>query len=354
MKTLTVALSKRSYPIHISRCDFVHSARVLLRLCKEDRIFIITQPRIRRLYGDVVARVLGKSIKIHWLIFPDGEKNKTLSTVEKLLTELSRHGATRNSFVLAFGGGVVGDVTGFVAAVYMRGMAFAQMPTTLLAKVDSSVGGKTGVDLKTGKNLVGAFYQPKAVFIHTDFLKSLPRREFLCGLAEVIKYGVIADAKFFDFLEHNREKILRLDEKSLLHIILRSCAIKANVVRRDEKESSLRAILNYGHTLGHAVEALTGFDRIKHGEAVAMGMAFAARLAVHLGRLHAKSLARIENLIRDYGLPTAWPELSQKKYLAAMMKDKKAGQKNIKFILPQKIGKVDIVPLTLKEIAPCL
>ena len=354
MTTLRVALSKRSYNIHISSWNLKHSVGVLKSLLVEDRLFILTNALVAKRYRGVVDKAFSSHFKTEWIVIGDGERFKTLATVEQILTELSKRGATRNSFLLGLGGGVVGDIAGFVAAIYMRGIDFAQMPTTLLSQVDSSVGGKTGVDLKTGKNLAGAFYQPKAVFIHTDFLKTLPRREFLCGLAEVIKYGVIRDEKFFAKLEKNASKILTQNAREIFHLIRRSLEIKAEIVAQDEKEASLRVILNYGHTLGHAIEMLTGFSRIKHGEAVAMGMVFAAQLSYEIGKCSQDVPERVTGILKTYGLPSAWPKISPSKYVAAIRKDKKASTQNIKFILPTKIGKVDIVPLPAEVIKKCL
>lgn len=354
MTTLSVALGERSYDVLISPWDLSHSARALKRLLTEDRIFVLTNTTIAKRYRGVVDKSFSSHFKTEWIVISDGERFKTLATAERVLTELSKRGATRSSFLLGLGGGVVGDMAGFVAAIYMRGIDFAQMPTTLLSQVDSSVGGKTGVDLKTGKNLVGAFYQPKAVFIHTDFLKTLPRREFLCGLAEVIKYGVIRDEKFFARLEKNAPKILAQKDGEISYFIRRSLEIKAEVVAKDEKEADLRAILNYGHTLGHAIETLTGFSRIRHGEAVAMGMAFAAQLSCKLERCAKDVPERIIEILKAYGLPSEWPKLSPSKYAAAIRKDKKASTRNIKFILPIKIGKVDVVPLSAEVIQKCL
>lgn len=353
MRTLKVQLPQNSYSIHISAWDLTHTAKQLQKICKENILFIVTNHKIRKLYQKKIQKHF-KSLELKWISIPDGERYKNLTTCEKILTQLTKKGAHRGSTLMALGGGVVGDITGFVAATYMRGIAYVQMPTTLLAQVDSSVGGKTGVDLSTGKNLVGAFYQPRAVFIHTDFLKTLNKREFRCGLAEVIKYGIIWDAKFFSYLKKNAQKILNLQPQALGHIIKTSCQIKAQVVKKDEKEQSLRAILNFGHTLGHAIEAATGFHKIKHGEAVAMGMVFAAKLSHQLQYSHKDHSYDVMSILKLFSLPTQPPKIVSSLYLKAMRNDKKSTGKNIKFILIKKIGKVDIVPLTLKEIQACL
>jgi 3-dehydroquinate synthase len=352
MKPLRVSITERPYDIAISRWDLSASAQTLRRYAREDRIFIITNPLIKRLYQKRLETLFnrGKQLLPHWLTLPDGERYKNLSTCERLLTRLSVRRATRASLILALGGGVVGDVAGFVAATYMRGIDFIQMPTTLLAQVDSAVGGKTGVDLVTGKNLVGAFYQPRAVLIHTDFLKTLQRRELACGLAEVVKYGAIRDAALFALLEKRAPDILALQPKVIATIIRRSCAIKAGVVGRDEKEAGERAVLNFGHTLGHAIEMLSGFSRIQHGEAVAMGMVFAARLSCRLGHCREDLSERVAALLRRLGLPTQMPRYPARRYAAAIRKDKKSTKSGIKFILLARLGRAEPVSLPVKEI----
>jgi len=354
MKSLKVNIPNHSYSIYIAKWDLKHTLKILKNIVTDNKLFIITNNKIKNLYQKNIESFFSKELKIIWLSIPDGEQYKNLKTCESLLTKLSHNQAHRNSTLMALGGGVIGDITGFVAATYMRGIQYVQMPTTLLAQVDSSVGGKTGVDLKTGKNLVGAFYQPKAVFIHTDFLKSLPMRELQCGLAEVIKYGVIWDANLFSYLEKNAKKITNLNSKSIEFIIFKSCAIKAQVVKKDEKESSLRAILNFGHTLGHAIEALYHFKKIKHGEAVAMGMVFAAKLSFNLKHSPVDETPKIEGLLKKFDLKTTMPKFTKTQYQDAILRDKKTQGKIIKFILLKKIGKVNIVPLFIKEIKQCL
>lgn len=354
MKTLSVHVAPQPYQIFIGRDCFTNTIAQLKKIAKEDRLFILTNTKIKKLYQKRINEVFSTVFKVHWLIIPDGEQFKNLSTCEKILLQLSKKEATRDSLLIAFGGGVVGDIGGFVAATYMRGIGYVQMPTTLLAQVDSSVGGKTGVDLPTGKNLVGAFYQPKAVFIDIDFLNTLPKREFLCGMAEVIKYGVIWDASFFSFLQKNVHKILNLDPRSLAFMINRCLEIKAHVVGEDEKESSLRAILNYGHTLGHAIEALKNFTGIKHGEAVAIGMVYAAKLADTLQYTKTPMQTRLTDLLCQYGLPVKWPKYAKKDYVTVMKRDKKSTKTAIKFIMPIQIGEVKIVPLPVEEILQCL
>jgi 3-dehydroquinate synthase len=354
MQKLHVPIKGAPYSITINTWDDKHLASTLSAHIKDDRLFIITNPKLKRLYAKRLEKALPKGVTLCWLLMPEGEKYKTLATCEKLHVALSKNGASRQSLILAFGGGVVGDVAGFVAATYMRGIACIQMPTSLLAMVDSSVGGKTGVDLPTGKNLVGAFFQPKAVIIFTDVLKTLPARELHCGLAEVIKYGCICDKPFFKFLEAHAQQILAGDPKVIASVILRCCAIKAQVVGADEKETGLRAILNFGHTLGHAIEALTGFDQIKHGEAIAMGMVFAAKLSHNLGFSSVDESPEIIRLLKAFKLPTAWPKYTASAYASAMSKDKKATGQSVKFVLLKKIGRVTIVPLLTKELVKCL
>lgn len=349
MKTLKLKLAQNSYPIFINP-SLAFCAQTLKKNLKSEPLFIMSHKRLLNLYKKDLAKAF-RPFKCEWITIPEGEKHKTLSTCEKLLTELSQKGATRESTLLAFGGGIVGDITGFVASIYMRGISFFQMPTTLLAQVDSSVGGKTGVDLKTGKNLAGRFHQPKAVFICTPFLKSLPQKEFTNGMAEVIKAGLIQSPKLIKFLKTNAKAIQQT--KNLEHLIFESVKIKAKIVEKDEKEAGLRAILNYGHTLGHAIEALTDFKTFKHGEAVAMGLSFAAHLSDCLG--HSKSLHKeVVALLNLFDLPSAWPRFEKRNYETALSKDKKSSAQKIRFILGAKVGKVDIVPLKLKEIVKWL
>ncbi|GFP28374.1 3-dehydroquinate synthase, partial [Candidatus Hakubella thermalkaliphila] len=287
------------------------------------------------------------------VIIPDGEKYKDISIVQKIYGELLRHRLDRKSTLIALGGGVIGDITGFVASTYMRGIDYIQIPTTLLAHVDSSVGGKTGVNHKLGKNMLGTFYQPKLVWIDIDTLKTLPQKELLAGLAEVIKYGVIWDAKLFAFLENNRDKILRLDKKSLTHIIKRSGEMKAAVVSKDEKEAGMRAILNYGHSIGHAIETATGHNKYLHGEALAIGMHIEARLAEKLGIVSEISVRKIKSLIDSYCLPSETPsKIDVNSLLASMQLDKKAVAGELKFILPERIGKVRIQLLPFPQKLP--
>lgn len=354
MPILNVKLPQSKYNIHIIKWNLDLVAREIKTLVSSEKIFIITNKTIAKLYQQKIQKAFSKSFDLEWLVIPDGEQFKTLNTCEKLHETLSRKGAHRKSTLIALGGGVVGDITGFVAATYMRGIDFIQMPTTLLAQVDSSVGGKTGVDLKTGKNLVGAFHQPRAVFILTDFLKTLPTREFKCGLAEVIKYGIIWDATFFTFLEKNAPSILKLDAEILTHLIATSCLIKTKIVQKDEKEANLRAILNFGHTLGHALETTTGYKTLKHGEAVALGMLFALRLSNELGLTQKDLTPRLDNLLAKLQISLRLPKINITQVMTAISTDKKITSKNIRFILIPKLGKSIIKELDLKVVQTCL
>jgi len=297
-----------------------------------------------------------------------GERHKTLSQASRIYDRLVEVKAHRDSFIISLGGGVVGDITGFVAATYMRGVDYAQVPTTLLSQVDASVGGKTGVDHAKGKNLIGVFYQPKFVFIDVRTLTTLPEKELKTGLAEVIKYGVIEDADFFKFLEANshhlntrafeEEETMRASLKVWHTIVVESCKIKARIVSQDERESGLRMILNYGHTIGHAIETLTHYEKYTHGEAVSIGMVCAASIAKKMGRLDRQSFGRIKDLLDKLGLPTMVERLSARRIIDALSVDKKIRNGRMQFVLPTRIGKVEIrnnVPMkvvkkVLKEI----
>jgi 3-dehydroquinate synthase len=274
---------------------------------------------------------------------PAGETAKSIRSVEMCYDALAKHRLERGSFIVALGGGVVGDLAGFVAATYLRGIAFVQAPTTLLAQVDSSVGGKVGVNLKAGKNLVGSFHQPRRVFCDLDTLRTLPSREYRSGLAEVIKYGIIYDAALFRRLERDLEKLLRRDTKTLADVVARCCEIKADVVGKDETEGGLRAILNFGHTIGHALEATAGYGKYLHGEAIAIGQVAAAELSERLMGLPAKDVERIRELLSRAGLPVnlKLSASQRRKLLAAMKLDKKVSGGEVKFVLARRIGKVE-------------
>jgi len=341
--------STRPRPIRVRSAsgDYaVHCERGLLRrfgleiagLGEFSSLHLISSRNVWRSLGASLRRGFPKRAKLRIHLMHDGEAAKNLSTVGKLVRSLVRAGADRKSLLIAVGGGVVGDVAGFAAACYLRGVALVQVPTTLVAQVDSSVGGKTGVNLPEGKNLVGTFYPPRMVLVDPEALATLPEREFRGGLAEVIKYGVIADAKLFAFLESDMSAILKRDPAALAHVILRSLQIKAEVVSRDEKESRLREILNFGHTFGHALESTTRYKRFQHGEAIAWGMMCAALLGHEVIAMPAIAVSRIVALIRQIGPLPAWPKVSAKLLLEAMRMDKKARAGKLRFVLAPRIG----------------
>jgi len=343
MRELNVGLGERSYPILIQHGLMDRIGEELHKNSFAKRYGIVADDNVAGLFGErLLTSLLKSNIQAEIITFPRGEESKNLATISELSSTLARRGFDRKDGLLALGGGVTGDITGFLAACYMRSIPFAQVPTTLLAQVDSSVGGKTGVDIPEGKNLVGAFYQPKAVFIDSQVLQGLPQSELLNGLAEVIKYGIIYDRDFFSFLEMSCKNILALDLQVLEDVIARCCKIKAAVVETDEKESDLRRILNFGHTIGHAVEAVSGY-RLAHGSAVAMGMAAAAELAVLKGILNPREKERIMNLLQEFGLPVAIPEeYDRKRIQELLLADKKTIGGRVFFVLPTTIGKVII------------
>ena len=330
--SITVELGERSYPIFIGK-GLLGSSFNLARYVDGQDCLVVTNETVAPLYLDAVkANLRGKSVAS--ISLPDGEQFKTLDTVQSILDVLVGSAANRDAAIVALGGGVVGDIAGFAAACYMRGIDFVQVPTTLLAQVDSSVGGKTGVNHPGGKNLIGAFHQPRAVLIDTDTLKRLPDRELKAGLAEVIKYGAIADAEFFAWLEDNIEALVTRDPQALATAIQRSCELKAEVVAEDEREAGRRAILNYGHTFGHAIERCQGYGEWLHGEAVAAGMVMAAKLS----GLDVDATGRLSTLIRNAGLPTSPPAIPADELLEAMGLDKKVQQKRLRFVLLKGLG----------------
>ena len=311
---------------------------------KPSRSIIITHPSIRNLFGEKIESGLAAaSIASGFIEVPEGEASKSLKQVEFIYDRMLEMHCDRKSALIALGGGVVGDLTGFIAATYQRGISFIQIPTTLLAQVDSSVGGKTAVNHPRGKNMIGAFYQPKLVVIDLDTLQTLPKKEFRAGLSEVVKYGIIADAKLFNFIENNIEEILSLKSKSLEHIIETSCSIKARVVEKDELENRHRMILNFGHTFGHSIETLTNYTKYLHGEALAIGMVEAAWLSVETGRCGEDLPMRITSLLKKIGLPTQSPGLKPKDLIESMYHDKKTTHNKLRFILAKDIGSIEIV-----------
>ena len=336
LTNLVVDLGERSYPIRIGH-GLLGSPGLLDEYIPGKQAFIVTNEAVRDRYLDPLLSSL-PSVAADCMCIGDGEAFKTLDTYATLMDRLIAGGHNRTTVVIALGGGVIGDVAGFVAATYQRGVAFIQVPTTLLALVDSSVGGKTAVNHPRGKNLIGAFYQPRCVIADIGTLETLPPRELRAGLAEVIKYGVIYDAAFFDWLSVNLERLLALDAEALIHAVAKSCRIKAAVVQADERETGLRAILNFGHTFGHALESLTGYEELLHGEAVAIGMVMAADLSSRWGKLPREQARRIKDLIARAGLPVTPPPLSADAMLEAMSMDKKVVDGRIRLVLTDAIG----------------
>ncbi len=343
MRIVKVPLGSRSYSIKVGDGLLPQLGAECAQLKLGQRCAVITDANVGRHFAKTAMKSLAASgFEAVLVTVPAGEKSKRLAMVEKCYDALAAHRLERKSFIVALGGGVVGDLAGFVAATYLRGIPFVQVPTTLLAQVDSSVGGKTGVNLKAGKNLAGAFYQPQLVLCDLDTLKALPRREFVSGLAEVIKYGVIYDAVLFAQLERNLPKLLQRDMGTLKAIIARCCEIKADVVGQDETESGLRAILNFGHTIGHAIENSSGYGKYLHGEAIAIGQVAAAQLSHKILGLPTRDVERIGKLFQQAGLPVKirLDAARRKKLFAAMKLDKKVSGGEVKFVLAEKIGKV--------------
>ena len=343
MRIVNVPLGARSYEINIGPGLLSELGRHCAGLKLGSRCAIISDRNVAPRFSKAAQLSLKKAGFDSVLItVPTGETAKSLKVVQQCYDALAKHRLERKSFIVALGGGVVGDLAGFVAATYLRGVAFVQVPTTLLAQVDSSVGGKVGVNLKAGKNLVGSFHQPRLVLCDIDVLKTLPLREFRAGLAEVIKYGIIYDAALFTRLEKDLPKLLKRDAKTLTEIIARCCEIKADVVGQDETESGLRAILNFGHTIGHAIENISGYGKYLHGEAISIGQVAAAGISIALLQLPAEDAVRMEALFRAAGLPThiRLPGAQRKRLFAAMRLDKKVSAGEIKFVLAKRIGEV--------------
>lgn len=336
--SLQVELGDRSYPIEIGQ-RLLLDGELIARQIKGKQVVIVTNTVVAPLYLDVLrSSLLSAGKSVIEIILPDGEEEKNWSNLMVIFDRLLIEKCDRKTTLIALGGGVIGDLTGYAASAYMRGVPFVQIPTTLLAQVDSSVGGKTGINHPLGKNMIGAFYQPQAVIADITTLQTLPRRELSAGLAEVIKYGAVIDAAFFDWLEANIGKLMTRDSAALAYAIQRSCEIKADVVRQDEREGGLRAILNFGHTFGHAIESGLGYGVWLHGEAVGCGMIMAANLSHRLGYIDAVALDRVSALIQAAGLPTVAPDLGAARWLELMQVDKKNEDGQIKFILMTKLG----------------
>jgi 3-dehydroquinate synthase len=339
MNTVTVALGDRSYPIHIGQRALDELPTLLAELGEFSAAAVVTDSNVGPFYADrTVALTLEAGLKTVSCTLPAGEEYKRLDQIERLCGEFLEARLDRSSLIIALGGGVVGDVAGFAAASFMRGIRFIQIPTTIVAQVDSSVGGKTGVNHALGKNIIGAFHQPSAVLIDMTLLRTLPDREFRAGLAEVVKYGVIADAALFDHMYENAETILRKDLSALEYPVWRSCEIKAAIVSEDEREEGRRAILNYGHTFGHGIEAATHYTQFLHGEAVSLGMHAAGVLARDLGLVDEAFVERQRACLDACGLPVSWAEIPVDETLVAMKRDKKVRGGTMKFIVASGMG----------------
>lgn len=351
MSLLTVKLPENSYDILIEQALLNETGARCLAAGLTGRAAIITNNTVDSLYGDTVRSSLSKAgYEVSTVKIEDGEEFKNQATLNLVYDALINAGIDRKSFIVALGGGVVGDLAGFAAATYLRGIPFVQLPTTLLAQVDSSVGGKTAIDHPQGKNLIGAFYQPRLVLIDTDTLNTLPKREFLAGMAEVVKYGVVIDSSFFDYLEKNISPILMMEPKLLKIVIYNCCRIKAAIIEQDEKESGLREVLNYGHTLGHALETLSDYRSLVHGEAVAIGMVLAARISADRQHCNQDDFARISGLINKIGLSVTAPLAEKSKLLDTLLKDKKSRNGSINFICNSGIGAHVVEKLSPQDI----
>lgn len=338
IQTLQVALGDRAYSIHIG-ANIITQADLILPHLKRKQVAIVTNTTVAPLYLNKLAQPLRDAgVSVIEIILPDGEAYKNSDTLNLIYDALLKNRCERSTTLIALGGGVIGDLTGYAAATYLRGVPFIQIPTTLLSQVDSSVGGKTGINHPLGKNMIGAFYQPKVVLADIETLKTLPAREFSAGVAEVIKYGLIRDADFFDWLETNISKLMALDEAVITYAIYRSCKNKAEVVVADEHEAGERALLNLGHTFGHAIENGMGYGVWLHGEAVAAGTMLAADLSQRLGWLNANEVKRMHALLSASNLPLRAPNLGVEKYLDLMGMDKKVVDGKIRLVLQQGIG----------------
>ncbi|HOE95275.1 MAG TPA: 3-dehydroquinate synthase [Candidatus Sumerlaeota bacterium] len=351
-----VALDERSYPIVIDADWLDRIGAALAPYFPPRPCTLVTNPTVGRHHAEGVRRALAEAgYRVSICEIPDGEEHKNVASLTRIWDHMLRERHTRESGIVALGGGVVGDIAGFAAATLLRGIAFIQLPTTLLAMVDSSVGGKTGINHEAGKNLIGAFWQPVFVGIDLRMLETLPDEELRSGMAEVIKHGIIADRAMFEFLEQHIERALDRDPHVLAYLVRRSCEIKADVVARDEREEGLRAILNFGHTFGHAAEALSNYNQIRHGEGVAMGMVAAMRLAARRGVVGDEEARRVEQLCRRAGLPTRLLPFSAEQYWRLMGSDKKVRDGRVRFVLPTRLGHVEVyADVGRDEVEACL
>ncbi|WP_351015344.1 3-dehydroquinate synthase [Shewanella sp. AC91-MNA-CIBAN-0169] len=358
MQQIQVQLGDRSYPIYIGQ-DLMNDSGLFARYLTNKKALIVSNDTIAPLYLQQIQQAMSACARIETVILPDGEKFKDLQHLDFIFTALLEHNFARDSVLVALGGGVVGDMTGFAAACYQRGIEFIQVPTTLLSQVDSSVGGKTAVNHPLGKNMIGAFYQPKSVIIDTLCLQTLPANEFAAGMAEVIKYGIIWDADFFQWLEANVDALKSLQTDALNYAIAKCCQIKADVVAQDETEQGVRALLNLGHTFGHAIEAEMGYGVWLHGEAVSAGTVLAAQTACKLNLLDEQSVERICRLMQAFDLPITAPEsMGFEQFIKHMRRDKKVLGGKIRLVLPTEIGKADVFSDVsedlLKQVISCV
>lgn len=341
VRNVTVNLAETSYDIIIGESVLDQLEYIVNKFNFSETALVVCDINVAKLYGAKVTDILKKlGLQVELVTIDAGEKSKCFEVAQALYTKAITLGLDRKSVIFALGGGVVGDLTGFVAATYLRGVPFVQIPTSLLAQVDSSVGGKVAINHPLGKNLIGAFYQPKAVVIDLDVLKSLPKREIYTGLAEIIKYGIISDADFFNYLDANADEILSLELSALTHIIVRSCEVKADIVSKDEKEQSLRIILNFGHTMAHAIESDTGYMKYNHGEAVAIGMYGAALLSHRLGLIEIELVEKVAAIIKKFHLPIKATDCSVERMFKILFRDKKVENGKIKWVLMNSIGNV--------------
>lgn len=347
MQTLTVALGDRSYPIHIG-VGLIHKTQLIAANLPQKKVAVITNATIAPLYlATLTSALKSGGIEVVSIVLPDGEAYKNWETLNRIFDALLTNRCERKTTLIALGGGVIGDLTGFAAAVYLRGVPYIQVPTTLLALVDSAVGGKTAINHPLGKNMVGAFYQPRAVIADTETLNTLPERELAAGIAETIKYGLIRDPEFFVWLEKNIARLLACEPDALAYAVERSCRNKAEIVALDEHEHGVRTLLNLGHTFGHAIEAGLGYGTWLHGEAVAAGMVLAAELSQQMGLISRQDVTRVTALLARAKLPVSAPELGVERYLDLMGHDKKVEGGKVRFVLLKSIGEAfvtDLVP----------
>ncbi len=357
MIDVPVKLGPRSYRVAVGAGLLAQVGPEISRLGVGRKLALLTDPAIKALYGEIVARSLaGAGFEVTTVLLPEGERAKTLEVAAQTWDRLLEAGLDRGSAVVALGGGAVGDLAGFVAATYMRGVHFVQLPTTLLAQVDASIGGKTAIDHPRAKNLIGAFHQPRLVLADTGALQTLPEREYRSGLAEVIKHGIVLDAAYFDEVERSAAALAKREPETLERIVAGSCRLKASVIERDEQEAELRHVLNYGHTIGHAIEAVTGYARFAHGEAVSLGMVAEAGVAERLGLAATETRARQVHLLETMGLPVREVGEAPERVIEAMARDKKGKEGRVPFVLAPEIGRFRIVfdvpkPVILEALA---